>query len=194
LSKLTAALPGVEIRINAQGAHLQGDRTPFPQVADAPADLQIVYGDRDIWEDRATLLLWENFRPYCAPGFLTRHDLDRPDKLVPAMLIRTGQNVVSWDEWLTANGVDLPLTSLGSILMDPSHLAIRAAADEMGVILESSVLVDRDVSLGTLVAPFPSLAQRGAGYWLHTPAAHRLRPSARAVQDWFGAMAAEIAA
>jgi LysR family glycine cleavage system transcriptional activator len=194
LSKLTAALSGVEIRINAQGAHLQGDRTPFPQVADAPADLQIVYGDRDIWEDRATLLFWEDFQPYCAPAFLKRHELDRPEKLVPAILIRTGQNVISWDEWLTAHGVDLFDSSQGSVLMDPSHLAIRAAADGLGVILESSVLVDRDVSDGTLVAPFPSLAQRGAGYWLHAPAAHRLRPSARAVLDWFAATAAEIPA
>src|SRR3546814_4105043 len=59
LADLLAELPDVDLRVNAQGGHLQGDRTSFPQLADAPADVQIVYGDKDIWEDRAEFLVAE---------------------------------------------------------------------------------------------------------------------------------------
>jgi LysR family glycine cleavage system transcriptional activator len=189
LADLTAKLPDVEIRVNAQGSHLQGDRTPFPQLADAPADVQIVYGDRDIWEDRASLFLSEVFQPYCAPSFLERHRLDLPEQLPLKALISTAQNVVSWDEWLQLQGVDVDARPIGSIQMDPSHLAIRAARNGFGIILESSALVAQEASDGTLVPLFPNLARPGAGYWIYTPSAHSLRASVEAVKDWFKNMA-----
>lgn len=191
LADLMAKLPGIDIRVNAQGSHLQGDRTPFPQLADAPADVQIVYGDKDIWEDRASLLVTEVFQPYCSPAFLEQHDIDLPEKLPRKMLISTVQNVVTWDEWLTLQGVDVDDNLVGAIQMDPSHLAIRAARDGVGVILESSVLVMQEVSDGTLVAPFPNLSRPGVGYWIYTPSAHSLRPSVEAVREWLKATVAD---
>jgi LysR family glycine cleavage system transcriptional activator len=188
LTDLMARLPHIDIRLNAQGSHLQGDRTPFPQLADAPADVQIVYGDKDIWEDRASLLLTEIFRPYCAPAFLERHAIDAPDALPRKLLISTAQNVVAWDEWLTAQGVDIEDKPIGSLQMDPSHLAIKAARDGVGVILESSVLVAQEVADGTLVPLFPDLGRSGLGYWIYTPSARSLRPSVEAVTAWLKTM------
>jgi LysR family transcriptional regulator, glycine cleavage system transcriptional activator len=183
LSQLIDALPGVEILINAQGSHLQGERIPFPQLADAPADLQIVYGDKDIWEDRASLLLWEVFQPYCTPAFQDRFEIDSPEKLVGKVLIRTARNAVSWDEWLNAQGVDFNENLLRSIQMDPSHLAIRAASNSMGIVLESSVLVAPEVTDGTLIAPISHLSRAGFGYWIYT-SAHGSRSSVEAVRAW----------
>jgi LysR family glycine cleavage system transcriptional activator len=190
LADLTEKLPDVEIRVNAQGSHLQGDRTPFPQLADAPADVQIVYGDKDIWEDRASPFLSEVFQPYCAPSFLTHHGIELPEQLPLKMLISTAQNVVSWDEWLHLQGVDVEAQPIGLVQMDPSHLAIRAARDGFGVILESSVLVAQEVSDGGLVPVFADRLRPGAGYWIYTPSAHGLRPSVEAVKEWFKSMAA----
>lgn len=194
LSDLMARLPDIDIRVNAQGGHLQGDRTPFPQLADAPADVQIVYGDRDIWEDRASLLLPETFQPYCAPAFVERHGIDLPDKLRRKILISTAQNVVSWDEWLNLQGVDPDENPVGSIQMDPSHLAIGAASSGVGVILESSVLVAQDVAEGRLVAPFPHLSRPGVGYWIYMPSAQKVRPSVEALLEWLRAAATVDAA
>lgn len=191
LADLMALVPNVDIRVNAQGSHLQGDRTPFPQLADAPADVQIVYGHKDIWEDRASLLLSEVFQPYCAPAFLERHAIDEPEMLTRKMLISTAQNVVSWDEWLNLQGVDIDESPVGSVQMDPSHLAIRAAGNGVGIILESSVLVAQDVSEGMLVPLFPHLARPGAGYWIYTPSAHSPPPSVDAVSGWLKAAAAD---
>src|SRR3546814_6625948 len=68
--------------------------------------------------------------------------------------------------------------------MDPSHLAIRAARNGVGVILESSVLVAQEVSDGTLTPLFPHLSRPGVGYWIYTPSAHSLRPCVEAVRAW----------
>jgi len=184
LDSLREKLPNVDIRINAQGSHLQGDRTPFPQLADAPADVQIVYGDSDIWEDRASWLISEVLQPYCAPALLRKHAIEKPEQLVRTMLISTAQNVVSWDEWLNLQGVEIVDSAIGSVQMDPSHLAIRAARNGIGVILESSVLVAKDVEAGSLVPIFSNRTCPGLGYWVYTPSAHGLRPSVAAVRDW----------
>ncbi|PEQ14073.1 hypothetical protein B2G71_00110 [Novosphingobium sp. PC22D] len=189
LHGLLAALPEVDIRVNAQGSHLQGDRIPLQLSADAPADLQIVYGDRDIWEDRAQLLLSEVFQPYCAPAVLQRHGIDAPEKLPMRMLVSTAQNVVTWDEWLQLQGIETDHGPLGAIQMDPSHLAIGAAANGVGIVLESSVLVDQQVADGTLVAPFPQLSRPGVSYWVYTPSGSRPRACVEAIRDWFVAAA-----
>jgi LysR family glycine cleavage system transcriptional activator len=184
LTELMDRLPGVDIRINAQGSHLQGDRMPFPQLADAPADVQIVYGDSDIWEDRATLLISEIVQPYCSPGFLQMYAPKEPEDLTRHLLISTAQNVVSWEEWLNLQGVDTTDHVFGSVQMDPSHLTIRAARNGVGIILESSVLVADDVADGKLVPIFPDRARQGVGYWMYTPSAQGVRPSVDAVREW----------
>lgn len=157
---------------------------PFPQLADAPADVQIVYGDTDIWEDRATLLIHEVIQPYCSPAFLERNAIEKPEDLTKLTLISSGQNVVSWEEWLNSEGAESTDHVFGSVQMDPSHLSIRAARNGVGIILESSVLVAGDVAAGNLVPIFPDRARPGVGYWVYTPSSHSLRRSVEAVRDW----------
>src|SRR3546814_13835906 len=107
-----------------------------------------------------------------------------PEKLPLKSLISTAQNVVSWDEWLNLQGVDVEDNQICSVQMDPSHLAIRAARNGVGVILESSVLVAQEVSDGTLTPLFPHLSRPGVGYWIYKPSAHSLRPCVEAVRQW----------
>jgi LysR family glycine cleavage system transcriptional activator len=184
LRDLIAAMPNVDIRVNAQGNYPHDNRSPFPALADAPADVQIVYGDKGIWEGRASLLLAEVYQPYWSPAFQQMHGIGSPDDLRPPMLIRTALNFLSWEEWLTLQGVDVAGAPGGAIQLDPSHLAIRAACDGVGAIMESSALVAQEVAEGSLIAPFPQLARPGAGYWMYTPSAFSLRPSVEGVRTW----------
>ena len=117
-------------------------------------------------------------------------EIKLPENLPLKRLISTAQNVVSWDEWLNLQGVEVD-NMVGAIQMDPSHLAIRAASNGIGVILESSVLVAQEVADGTLVPIFPHLSRSGMGYWIYTPSAHSLRPSVEAVRDWLRATVAD---
>jgi LysR family glycine cleavage system transcriptional activator len=186
---LMAALPDIDIRVNAQGNYPHENRSPFPALADAPADVQIVYGDKGVWDGRASLLLSEAYQPYCSPAFAQTHGIGSPEDLRPPMLIRTALNFLSWDEWLTLQGIDIDGARAGAIQMDPSHLAIGAACDGVGVILESSALVAQAVAEGALIAPFPDRARPGAGYWMYTPSAFSLGPSVQGVRAWLQAAA-----
>lgn len=185
LSELIAQHPGLNIRINAQGSHLQGDRLPWPPLADAPADLQIVYGGDDLWEDRAARLMSEQFRAFCAPALVKELPLDSLSQLLRHNLISSSQNLVSWEEWFHLQGVDLNGKVAGTIQVDPSHLAIEAAVKGMGVILESSVLVEREVSVGNLMSPFPHLSAPGLSYWIFTTSSKRARTAVDVIIDWF---------
>lgn len=182
LADLVARHPGIDIRINAQGAHLQGDRLPLPSPADAPADLQIVYGDDRLWADRASPLLAELYKPLCAPSLCVADAITSPEHLLNYPLISTAQNAVSWEEWFNWQGIDLDRSS--TLQMDPSHLAIEAAVRGMGVILESSVLAEQEVAAGRLVAPFPGLNLAGLYYWLFSPTQRDMKPAVRIMFDW----------
>jgi LysR family glycine cleavage system transcriptional activator len=190
LTDLMARLPGIDIRVNAQGSHLQGDRLPWAPLADAPADVQIVYGDDDLWADRASHLFSELFQPLCAPELLEGCTLDSPRDLLRETLVRTFQNSISWEEWLDLQGIDLHATPVDTIQLDPSHLAIGAAAKGLGFILESSILVQHEMSVGKLVSPFPSLSRPGLSYWILTPSANRARATIDAIVAWFKEKAA----
>jgi LysR family glycine cleavage system transcriptional activator len=184
LAELIAQHPRIDIRVNAQGSHLQGDRLPWPTLADAPADLQIVYGDENLWADRASHLFSEDFQPLCAPALLGRHAMDSADQLLQHTLISTSRNAVTWEEWLNWQGIDLDENPVDALQLDPSHLAIEAAVSGMGFILESNVLVQRQLSIGNLVAPFPHLSRPGLSYWLFAPALRKAPSAVDAVIEW----------
>ncbi len=182
LPNLLAAHPGVDIRINAQGSHLQGDRLPWPAFADAPADLQIVYGDADLWDDRASLFLSEVFQVFCAPDLM--NTLSSPERLLEQTLVCTARNHVTWESWLGAQGIDLYDNPVSTIQLDPSHLAIEAAVNGIGVILESDVLAGHEFSAGRLAAPFPELSRPGMSYWIVTPTRRKASGAVDAVCGW----------
>lgn len=183
LAELVAQHPGIEIRVNAQGAPLQGDRLPWPPLADAPADLQIVYGDDDLWKDRASLLLSEWVQPLCSPALLNHHSLESPAELLKQTLI-SSENHMPWEEWFDLQGIDLYENAIRTMQLDPSHLAIEAAVNGLGVILESSVLAEHELSVGRLVEPFAHLSRPGLSYWIFAPSLRALSSTAVAVIEW----------
>ncbi len=184
LPELIGQHPDIDIRVNAQGAHLQGDRLPWPTLADAPADLQIVYGDENLWADRATHLFSENFQPLCAPTVLGARAMESVDELLQHTLLSTARNAVTWDEWLNWQGIDLDETPVKTLQLDPSHLAIEVATAGLGFILESSVLVQGQLATGNLVAPFPNLSRSGLSYWLFSPSPRKAGSAVDVVIEW----------
>src|SRR4051812_14592926 len=63
-----------------------------------------------------------------------------------------GFSVADAPSWFALNGIAVPSTSRGS-RFDRSFLAIAAAADGLGVALESTLLAEREILRGRLVAP-----------------------------------------
>jgi LysR family glycine cleavage system transcriptional activator len=193
LPDFLAKHPSIDLRINAQGAYLQGDRLPWTQSADAPADLQIVYGDPDLWQDRASLLVSEIMQPLCAPSMIEWGKMSDPRELLDHMLINS-QNHISWEEWLDLQGLDLHERHVSTIQLDPSHLAIEAAVNGVGIIFESDVLAGHELACGHLVAPFPQLSRNGLSYWMLMSSPKSVQPALGVFVDWLKERAASRAA
>jgi LysR family glycine cleavage system transcriptional activator len=110
--------------------------------------------------------------------------MQSPEELLRHTLLSTTKNPVTWDAWLDWQGIDLHRDPVRTLQLDPSHLAIDAAISGMGVILESSVLAERFLASGQLVAPFPHLARPGLSYWLFAPAERKAASAVDAVITW----------
>ncbi|MFN5457240.1 LysR substrate-binding domain-containing protein, partial [Bradyrhizobium sp.] len=83
-----------------------------------------------------------------------------------------------------ANGLESP--ALHGMRFDRSFLALATAAEGLGVALESTLLAERELAAGRLVAP---LAERAAniryvGHRLVFPRAPRQHAAVRAFADW----------
>lgn len=67
-------------------------------------------------------------------------------------LIHSVRSQVRWPQWFAAAGLD-PDIRWRRVLFDRTHMAIDAAADGMGVALESDLMFWRDWRAGRLVCP-----------------------------------------
>lgn len=97
--------------------------------------------------------------PVCSPSAVTPDKpLDEPADLKHHMLLHDdstysdGKNP-HWSDWLAFAGVRDVDASRG-LSFRPTHLAINAALDGLGVALAKDVWVDADIKAGRLIKPF----------------------------------------
>ncbi|MEM5310447.1 LysR substrate-binding domain-containing protein [Paraburkholderia sp. JHI869] len=86
--------------------------------------------------------------PMCSPKLLA--SAGSTDALMrEATLIDSPLSRVTWRDWFAANGLPMPDRPRPSF--DRAALAISAAADGMGIVLESTRLAERELARGNLV-------------------------------------------
>jgi len=172
LPALLAEHPGIDIRVNAEKDQRPGS---------SGVDLMIVYGDGRAWRRSAEPLLDEALQPMCAPALAA--GIDAPADLLTRPLIGTRGNALSWSEWFRRHGVDFGRAG-PAMELDPSDVAIDAAAKGLGVVLESDVLTEDERRDGRLVAPLPGHAVGTSAYWLLPAADDGDRPVVGLVRAW----------
>ena len=102
------------------------------------------------------------------------------------MLIESDNKQVRWSTWFARNGLLAPRPH--GTRFDRSFLAIAAAADGLGVALESTRLAERELAAGRLVRPLAGRAEdvRYVGHHLAFPRSARQRHSLRLFTKWLG--------
>lgn len=158
LGRFLAAHPEISLRI------VDGSGLPSPA---AGLDLAIVYA---LDAPRgALLLLPEMVRPLCSPALRQRlPQLAAAEDLLALPLLHT-RTAVGWTEWCRHMGIRPPPPA--QLRFDRSHMAIDAAAEGHGVVLESDLLTEAERREGRLIPALPGAgaAMASVGYALVLP-------------------------
>ena len=175
LARFFAQHPDVDVRLSAGVDYARFDTGEF--------DADIIYG-LPRQEGLAVLPLKEEVvTPLCAPHIA--ETIESPTDLLRHRLIQSDNKQVRWPAWFALNGIAVPSTSRGS-RFDRSFLAIAAAADGLGVALESTLLAEREILRGRLVAPLAGRSQdiRYVGHHLVYPPPFERRVQLRVFAQW----------
>jgi LysR family transcriptional regulator, glycine cleavage system transcriptional activator len=137
-------------------------------------DLRLGYGEH-LYPELVTLpLLRDEVTPLCSPAYAGRIDPDDPGSLSERDLIHLDwgpsfASYPSWAEWFAAAGKPRPLTGARGHKTSMSSLVLDLAASGAGVALGQLHLARRDLSEGTLVAPFATTLPLAHPYCLVYP-------------------------
>jgi len=166
--------PGVEVRLAAGTDYTRFNADEF--------DADIIYGAPRLEGLIVVPLGEETITPMCSPylaGTVTT-----PSDLFRHVLIQSDSKQIRWMDWFAANGLAAPPPN-GS-RFDRSFLAIAAAAEGLGVALESTRLAERELASGRLVTPLSqqSVSVRYIGHNLVFPRYVRQRHTLRLFAKW----------
>jgi len=119
-----------EISLNLSAAHTHSD------FALGQVDLDIRYGVAQ-WPELAVEPLFEELiTPLASAGFISKHKLKRPEDLLRVPLIQSNVSVVQWSDWFVTF-TEQRAPDQFSLRFDRAHMSLDAAAQGLGVALES---------------------------------------------------------
>jgi LysR family glycine cleavage system transcriptional activator len=169
------ANPDVELRLNGTT-----EPTDFSREA---VDLEIRHGEGRWPGMFVEGLAEEAFVPVCSPAYAAASSLVAPD--LPAhRLIHSVKAQVQWSQWFALAGA-VPENEWRRLLFDRSHMAIDAAVDGLGVALESTLMMWRELRDGSLVCPVVNPPRVTlTTQWIVCPLDHLHRSKVRQFLDW----------
>ncbi len=172
LRRLLKEIEGLEVRLAAGTDYVRF-------LPNDECDVDIVYGmpSPDLYgaamhQNLIVLPLGtEVITPLCAPALAP--DIRTPRDLLRHTLIESETKKVRWPAWFAANGHIAP--GPRGPRFDRSFLSLSAAADELGVALESTRLAERELASGRLVRPLRDVCEDVVytGHWLVFPRSMR---------------------
>ncbi|MEM5338387.1 transcriptional regulator GcvA [Paraburkholderia azotifigens] len=178
LARFSAMHPDIDVRLNASSA-------PVDLIKES-VDIDIRYGARRL-QPAGTMVLdlpLETIVPLCSPRLANgEHPIRTVSDLRHHTLIHSEGCLVGWRDWMRLHRkVVLDITR--GPRFDRSFMAISAAADGMGICLESLLLVQRELETGMLVAPLGFDGLRISGYTLNLLKSRADLPKLKRFQDW----------
>jgi len=172
------ANPDVELRLN-------GTTEPTDFSLEA-VDVEIRHGEGRWPGVFVEGLAEESFLPVCSPAYSGAATMGTAD-LPHHRLIHSVKAQVQWSQWFALAGA-APEVEWRRLLFDRSHMAIDAAADGLGVALESTLMMWRELRDGTLVCPVRNPPRVTlTTQWIVCPFDHLHKAKVRSFLDWLRA-------
>ena len=135
-------------------------------------------------------LFEERVVPLASAAFIRQHRLKRVDQLLEVPLIQSNVSVVQWSDWFAAFS-DKRAPDRFSLRFDRAHMSFDAAAQGLGVALESTTTGSLHLAEGKL-RPVLGLDKflRVTAHFAVYPARHAKRPPVEAFLTWLHGEAA----
>ena len=144
LSRFYQAHPSITIRLTSSAE-------PVDLKAQPEVDIDIAYGSPPARAGVVVESLGEEPTvPLAAPGLFRGASPSGPRDLARFTLIDSKLNPVQWADWCKLNGVKLPASERPSF--DRGSLAVAAAADGLGIALETRRFAEAELQRGDLIA------------------------------------------
>lgn len=173
LSSFIRDYPHVELNFSA-------DTNPV-RFEDNQFDIDIVYGDTIKTNCHKIPLSVEQLTPLCSPEMAS--GITKPEDLYNFILIQCGIQLYQWRGWFEANNLTPP--EHYGLNFDRSFMAIKAASDGLGVVLESMLLAEHEIKNGLLVTPLMKTTREihYIGHYFCYPKSH-LHPYLETFKNW----------
>jgi DNA-binding transcriptional LysR family regulator len=174
-----------DISLNLSAAHTHSD------FALGQADIDIRYGVPHWPELVVEPLFEERIVPLASPAFIQAHRLKRPEHLFDVPLIQSNVSVVQWSDWFsTFVGKRAP--DRFAIRFDRAQMSLDAAAQGLGVALESTTIGGRHIAERKLRPVFGlEKAIKVKAHFAVYPARHAKRAPVEAFLTWLHGAAAK---
>ncbi len=175
LASLVDEHPDLELRLDGTSQPTDFERETV--------DVEIRHGDGRWPGLFVEPLAEEEFWPVCAPFHAAPASLSAPE-LLDRRLIHSVKSQVQWTRWFSIAGVE-PGGRWRKVLFDRSHMAIDAAVDGLGVALESTLMIERELARGLLILPLREAPRiRLVTQWIICPNSHLRKRQVRLFLDW----------
>jgi LysR family glycine cleavage system transcriptional activator len=177
LADFTARHPRIELHVHASRA--------LVDFALDGVDVGIRYGLGDWPGAIAHFLAAETLTPVCSAEFASQH-FYQPNAVAEllALPLLADDLPDHWQAWRSAAGLTSGSSALAGPRFDDSASLYLAAANGSGVALGRSLLVERALREGQLVAPFDLRVPATYSYWLVTPSRGEPSPPTRLFMRW----------
>ncbi len=187
LTRLVAAHPGIDVRIDATHDKRRLAADGF--------DLAIRYAALD-GRGEGEPLFEESMQPVCAPQLMRgAHALRRLEDLRHHTLLLVaggppgaGGIPLDWQAWQQAVGA-AAVQPAATLTFTNYDTAVAAAVEGQGLVLGRRPLVDRLLAQKKLVAPFKGPVASARGYFVVVAPAAAAKPAVRALVAWLHAEA-----
>jgi LysR family glycine cleavage system transcriptional activator len=183
IAQFAQAHPGVSLFLSA--SHLHSD-FELGQV-----DIDIRYGI-PAWPQLVVKPIFrELIMPLASAAFIERHQIRTPADLLQVPLIQSTVSVVQWADWFALHK-SLRKPERFALRFDRAHMALDAAAQSMGVALESSVIGGGHIQAGRLQPVFdPAWAIAVQAHFVVYPERHGYRSEVAQFLDWLRSQAGD---
>lgn len=150
-------------------------------------DLDIRYG-RPNWPDLLVEPIFtERITPLASPGFIERHRLRTPADLLQVPLIQSTVSIVQWPDWYARFG-DSQRPERYALRFDRAMMSLQAAAQGMGVALESTSIGESFIQSGALQPVFgEAMGLEVQAHFAVYPQRHAAKREVRQFLQWLQA-------